>query len=98
MKRLIALALLAVFLCTGFLFACDNCEELEWELNEAEERISELESDLEDLELEYASALDDAMYYFSWAEEYLSGQFEDVDVDEALDAVQQGMNYISRIR
>lgn len=90
MKKLFVLLLLSVFICTGFIFSCDNCEDLE-------DKIYDLESELEDLELEYYGYLEEALYYFSCAEENLSGQFSEPDIEAALEAVEDGINYINRV-
>ena len=39
MKKLFVLLILAVFLCTGFIFSCDNCEKLEEEIESLKEEL-----------------------------------------------------------
>lgn len=97
MKKLFVLLAIIAVLCTGCFSPCENCKELRYELSNAEDRISELYMQLEDSELESYGSLEEISYYFSWAEEYLSGQFEDVDVDEALKAVREGQRYLGSL-
>ena len=98
MKKLFVLLAIIAVICTGCFSPCENCKELRRELSSAEDTISELRMRIEDNELDSYGDIEDIIYYFGWAEEYLSGQFEDVDVDEALKAVREGMNYCRKLR
>lgn len=94
MKKLFVLLSIIAVLCTGCFYRCENCEELEYELSRAEDRISELYMQLEDAELEAYGNIEEIANYLLWAEEYLSGQFLDVEPDEALRIIREAQDYI----
>lgn len=99
MRRIISFVLLIAIalLCTGCVFDCHRCEELEEEINELEweyeEKVSELNDKIEETE-EIYSALEEIGGYFFYAEECLAGELGPVDVAEALEAVINGMECV----
>ena len=97
MKKLFILLLLTSVLCTGCFSPCENCEELELKVFSLEEDLFELQMKSEDDYLDNYGNLEEISYYFSWAETYLDGQFEDVDVNEALKAVREGQRYLGSL-
>ena len=94
MKKLFVLLAIIAVLCTGCFSPCENCKELRYELSSAEDRISELYMQLEDAELEAYGNIEEISNYLLWAEEYLSGQFLDVEPDEALRIIREAQDYI----
>lgn len=95
MKKLFVLLILAVFFCTGFIFSCDKCEELESEIYHLEEENHELRMLIEDSQQIPHGVLEEIYWYLYGAEEYLNGQFLDVEPDEALRIIREAQDYLS---
>lgn len=94
MKKLLILLLLISVLCTGCFFPCENCEELRSEVYHLEEENHDLRMYLEDNQVIPHGVLDEIYWHLYGAEEYLSGQYLDVDPDEALRIIREAQVYI----
>ena len=81
-------------------FECQNCKELEEQIEELQWEIDDLKSEINDM---YDESLDDfriaeeAMGHLGYAEECLTGFFGSVDADEALVGINLAMDCLDEI-
>ena len=94
MKKLLVLLAIIAVLCTGCFYSCENCEKLKSEVYHLEEENHDLRMYLEDNQIIPCGVLEEINWYLYGAEEYLNGQFLDVEPDEALRIIREAQDYI----